>query len=248
MSSHARSELLKVALAVCLAVGSAIAAGLTLGILTLDLLQLHILISCGSTPNASPAKRKQAQQATKILKVRKRGNFLLITLLIVNVATNAGFSILMGDATSGMQLRSASVQLINRTHRLFHLNSCDHTLRGDSATSDLHKVVVSALSSRHVFRYGLVICCRFVPLIILMEIILSPVAWPLAWSLDKILGMFKTTLCVNDYDRDQAKIWALLTHASSWPSFSSIIKKKLRSCKRMKCRFSEAVSSSMASA
>lgn len=152
----------KIVLAVLLAVGSAIAAGLTLGILTLDLLQLRILISCGEAPGANAKAKRSAKQARRILKVRRRGNFLLITLLIVNVATNAAFSILMGDTTSGLAGFFISTAVITLFGEILPQSVCA--------------------------RYGLPICSHFVPVIILAEIILSPIAFPLAWTLDKMLG------------------------------------------------------------
>jgi metal transporter CNNM len=76
---------------VCL---SALFSGLTLGLLGLDVVGLEIIIG-----GNNEIVKKQAQQ---ILPVRKRGNLLLCTLLLGNVATNSLLSILMANMTSGV--------------------------------------------------------------------------------------------------------------------------------------------------
>lgn len=73
-------------------------SGLTLGLLTLDIVQLKLLIN---RPNKTPKDEKNAKYARKILPLRSDGNYLLVTLLTGNVAVNAGFSILLGDLTDG---------------------------------------------------------------------------------------------------------------------------------------------------
>mmetsp|Transcript_1144 Transcript_1144/g.1853 ORF Transcript_1144/g.1853 Transcript_1144/m.1853 type:complete len:655 (-) Transcript_1144:172-2136(-) len=78
-------------LLVCL---SALFSGLTLGLLGLDVIGLEIIIGGDNEGLKKCAK--------EILPIRKKGNLLLCTLLLGNVATNALLSILMADMTSGL--------------------------------------------------------------------------------------------------------------------------------------------------
>lgn len=73
---------------------SALFAGLTLGLMSLDITGLEIVIASG-TP-------KESAYARKIYPVRSRGNLLLCTLLLGNVSVNALLAILMADFTSGL--------------------------------------------------------------------------------------------------------------------------------------------------
>lgn len=73
---------------------SGLFSGLTLGLLSLDKMGLQIVIGGGDPVLANYAKT--------IMPVRERGNQLLCTLLLGNVAVNSLLSILMADMTSGL--------------------------------------------------------------------------------------------------------------------------------------------------
>lgn len=68
-------------------------SGLTLGLLSLDLVDLAVLVESG-TP-------KEVKCARRILPVRKHGNFLLCTLLVGNTAVNSALSIVTSDLFGG---------------------------------------------------------------------------------------------------------------------------------------------------
>ena len=83
-------QILLTILLLCL---SALFSGLTLGLMSLDITGLEIVMA-GDDP-------VQAKYAKDIYPVRKKGNLLLCTLLLGNVAVNSLLSIFMASFTSG---------------------------------------------------------------------------------------------------------------------------------------------------
>jgi len=83
---------------------SALFSGLTLGLLSLDLVALKVLETAGD--------EKEKRYAKKIIPVRSNGNLLLCTLLLGNTLVNNGVSILLADLTSGIIGLIASVVLV----------------------------------------------------------------------------------------------------------------------------------------
>lgn len=94
-----------VVVALLLSFGSALFSGLTLGMMTQDL--LHLKISSTSKTN-----KNAARYASKLLPLRSNGNFLLVTLLFGNVTVNTGLSILISELTSGWLAFTVSTVLI----------------------------------------------------------------------------------------------------------------------------------------
>eukprot|EP00741_Cyanophora_paradoxa_P016861 tig00020943_g16285.t1 len=74
--------------------GSAFFSGLTLGLMSIDCLQLEIIMRTGT--------ELERKYASAIYPVRKKGNLLLCTLLIGNMFVNNSLAILMADVTSGI--------------------------------------------------------------------------------------------------------------------------------------------------
>lgn len=72
---------------------SGLFSGLTLGVLSLDLVGLRILEKGG--------EEWERVYARKIMPVRAKGNLLLCTLLFGNTVVNAGIAILLSSLTSG---------------------------------------------------------------------------------------------------------------------------------------------------
>ncbi|CAG8564366.1 11356_t:CDS:10 [Rhizophagus irregularis] len=84
---------LKVALTVFLVLIGGLFAGLTLGLMSLDETNLHILASSGDP--------KQQKYAARIQPIRKNGHLLLVTLLLANVIVNETLPIVMDDVLGG---------------------------------------------------------------------------------------------------------------------------------------------------
>jgi metal transporter CNNM len=68
-------------------------SGLNIGLMSLDLDELEILQKIGTAKEQSYAK--------KIFPLRKRGNFLLCSILLGNVMVNAVSTLILGDMVSG---------------------------------------------------------------------------------------------------------------------------------------------------
>ncbi len=79
-------------LAVVLVCLSALFSGLTLGLLSLDMVALRVLSTAGD--------ENERGYANKIIPIRTNGNLLLCTLLLGNTIVNNGFSILLAGMTS----------------------------------------------------------------------------------------------------------------------------------------------------
>ena len=81
-------------IACALLVLSGLFSGLTLGLMSLDMVSLEILAEGGD--------EDEREYAKKIIPVREKGNLLLCTLLLGNTMVNALVAILMADLTDGL--------------------------------------------------------------------------------------------------------------------------------------------------
>ena len=129
---------------------SALFSGLTLGFFSLNRDDLQ-----------RKTKLKDAR-ATKVYKLRQKGNLLLCTLLIGNVAVNSTLSIFLGSIASGFMAGIIATILI---------------------------VIFGEIIPQATFsRYALVIGAKLTWLVKILIFVLYPVCGPIAWALDKILG------------------------------------------------------------
>ena len=129
---------------------SALFSGLTLGLMGLSAHELKRKAELGD------------KDAQKVYKVRKKGNLLLTTLLIGNVAVNAALSIFLGSVMNGVLAGLVATALI---------------------------VVFGEIIPQAVFsRFALKLGAKAAPLVRLLIWILYPVSAPIAWLLDKALG------------------------------------------------------------
>jgi len=135
---------------IALVVLSALFSGLTLGLMGLNAQELKRKASLGDV------------NAKKIYSVRKRGNFLLTTLLVGNVAVNSTLAIFLGSIATGVIAGLVATGLI--------------VIFGE--------IIPQAIFSRFALQFG----AKFVWLVKLFFLLLFPVVLPIAWVLDKALG------------------------------------------------------------
>ncbi len=135
---------------VLLVVFSAFFSGLTLGLMSLSVHELKRKMGLGD------------REATCVYKVRKRGNLLLTTLLVGNVAVNSVLSIFLGSITSGAIAVFVATGLI---------------------------VIFGEIIPQAVFsRFALKIGAKVAWLVEVLIFILYPVCKPISWVIDKTLG------------------------------------------------------------
>ena len=144
-------RIMLVILLICL---SGLFSGLNLGLMSLEPNDLKIVMNCG--------EGNEKKFAEKILPVRKRGNFLLCTLLLGNTLVNSSFTILLDDLTSGV------IAIIGST----------------AAIVIFGEIVPQSICSR----YGLAVGAKTILLTKLFMGITFVLSYPISKVLDLILG------------------------------------------------------------
>tara|TARA_Y100001958_G_C21247721_1_gene579454 strand:+ start:7857 stop:8819 length:963 start_codon:yes stop_codon:yes gene_type:complete len=129
---------------------SGIFSGLTLGYFSLDLAGLERKVNMGDI------------YAEKVYPIRKRGNLLLCTLLLGNVAVNSAMAVFLSSIATGLVAGLVSTGLI--------------VVFGE--------IIPQASFSRHALLVG----AKMAWLVRLIILLLYPVTYPISWILDKVLG------------------------------------------------------------
>ncbi|XP_060894344.1 metal transporter CNNM4 isoform X1 [Labrus mixtus] len=146
---------LQVILISFLLVLSGMFSGLNLGLMALDPMELRIVQSCGT--------EKEKKYARKIEPIRRKGNYLLCSLLLGNVLVNTTLTILLDDLIgSGLGAVVASTVGI--------------VIFGE--------IVPQALCSRH----GLAVGANTIMVTKLFMLLTFPLSWPISKLLDFVLG------------------------------------------------------------
>lgn len=129
---------------------SGLFSGLTLGLLGLDKTDLERKIKVGNL------------KAKKVYSVRKKGNLLLCTLLLGNVAVNSAIAIFLGNIASGFIAGLISTGLI--------------------------VVFGEIIPQATISRYALQVGAKTTWIVKIFMFVLYPICWPIAKILDVTLG------------------------------------------------------------
>eukprot|EP01084_Bolivina_argentea_P088726 160202_1 len=142
---------------------SGLFSGLNLGLMVLDKVGLEIVMSSEN--------KKHVSAAQKIKPLRDRGNWLLCTLLLGNVAVNAALSILLADKTDGTIGFIVSTAVI--------------VIFGE--------IIPQAICSRFALEVG----SKTIWIVWIFMICLAPIAYPISYILDWVLGEELGTIYSN---------------------------------------------------
>lgn len=134
---------------------SGLFSGLNLGLMALDPTTLKIIMESGT--------KRQRGYAKKIFRVRKRGNYLLCTLLLGNVLVNSTLTILLDEV-----LGSGVYAVVSSTVAIVIFG----------------EIIPQAICSR----YGLFIGANTIYLTYIFMIVTFPLSFPISLILNVILG------------------------------------------------------------
>lgn len=145
---------MKLVVIFCLLIFSGLFSGLNLGLMALDKNELQVIISCGT--------EKEKRYARAIEPVRRRGNYLLCSILFSNVLVNSTIAVLLEELTSGIVAVMTSTIFI--------------VMFGE--------ILPQAFCSRH----GLAVGAKTVVITYLCMILTAPLSYPVSACLDWALG------------------------------------------------------------
>jgi len=145
---------MKIVVVACLLMLSGLFSGLNLGLMALDKNELQVIISCGT--------ETEKRYARAIEPVRRRGNYLLCSILFSNVLVNSTIAVLLEELTSGIVAVMTSTIFI--------------VMFGE--------ILPQAFCSRH----GLAVGAKTVSITYFCMIVTFPLSYPVSSCLDWALG------------------------------------------------------------
>lgn len=146
---------LQVIVIIILLIFSGLFSGLNLGLMSLDKTELQIIENCGTATEKSHAK--------KIFPLRKRGNFLLCTILLGNVMVNNTLTIFMDNITG-----SGAAAVVSATLGIVIFG----------------EIIPQAVCSRH----GLAVGAHTIWITKFFMLLTFPLSFPISKILDCVLG------------------------------------------------------------
>lgn len=161
-------------------------SGLNLGLMALDKNELQVIMRCGS--------EDERRYARAIEPVRRRGNYLLCSILFSNTLVNSTISVFLEELSDGLIAIMTSTVLI--------------VLFGE--------ILPQAFCSRH----GLAVGAKTIKLTYLCMIVTFPLSYPVSYCLDWALGeeighaydrerlmeFIQVTRDINNLDKDEVNI------------------------------------------
>lgn len=150
---------------------SGLFSGLNIGLMSLDISELEILKKIGTYD--------EQNYASKIYPLRKRGNFLLCSILLGNVLVNAVSTLILGDMVSGIYAALGSTFLI--------------VIFGE--------IIPQAVCSKH----GLAVGAYTSNIMYVFMFLTSPLSFPISKILDRLLGQELATVYGRDKIRELLK-------------------------------------------
>ena len=149
-------------------------SGLNLGLMSLDTTELKIVINCGSEAEREVGTgcrllgffliSHTCQYAKAILPVRKKGNYLLCSILLGNVLVNNSLTIVLDSMTGG----GGALAVVFATLAIVIFG----------------EIIPQSICSRH----GLAVGAFTIWLTKLFMLLTSPLSYPLSKLLDCVLG------------------------------------------------------------
>ena len=162
---------------------SGLFSGLNLGLMSLDLSEMEILKNIG-TP-------EEQSYVNKIYPLRKRGNFLLCTILLGNVLVNSTSTLLLGDMLSGVYAALGSTMLIVIFGEIIPQAACSK-----------HGLAVGAYTRHITYLFMFLTCPLSFPISKLLDVILGQEI-SATYSREKIRELMKN---VDDLGEKELKI------------------------------------------
>ncbi|KAF9065028.1 hypothetical protein BDP27DRAFT_1229478 [Rhodocollybia butyracea] len=155
----------KMGISVGLVLLGGVFAGLTLGLMGLD--ELHLRVLAASSDN-----QEEKENARKVLKLMKKGrHWVLVVLLLGNVIINESLPIFLdGAACFYIQYTAIGGGIA--------------AVVISTTAIGVSRIIPQAVS----VRYGLSIGARCAPFVLTLMWIMSPIAYPIAKLLDRVLG------------------------------------------------------------